>query len=85
MEEIYPKNHQEFLEWFRREEDCWDYLYKIRWPKGFVCPICDHDKGWRKRRNLIVILQPFSGQSEEIFFPHHKIYFQIERVINTPT
>lgn len=52
MEEIYPKNHQEFLKWFRREEDCWDYLYKLRWPNGFACPICNHDKGWRKRRNL---------------------------------
>ena len=53
MKEIYPKDHQEFLDWFRREEDCWDYLYKIRWPKGFICPICNHTKGWRKRRNLI--------------------------------
>lgn len=53
MEEFYPKNHQEFLEWFHKEEDCWEYLYKIRWPKGFVCPICNHDKGWRVRRNLM--------------------------------
>lgn len=53
MEEIYPKNYQEFSKWFREEEDCWDYLYKLRWPKGFVCPICNHNKGWHKRRHLI--------------------------------
>jgi len=53
MEELYPKNHPEFVKLFCNEEDCWEYLYKIRWPEGFVCPICNHGKGWRKRRNLI--------------------------------
>ena len=53
MKENYPKNYQEFLKCFRTEDECWDYLYKIRWPEGFMCPICSHNKGWRKRRRLV--------------------------------
>jgi len=52
MKEIYPRTHQELLEWFHREEDCWEYLYRLRWPEGFLCPKCNHNKAWRKRRNL---------------------------------
>lgn len=38
--EKYPKDFQEFLFQFRTDDDCWDYLFEIRWPNGFVCPIC---------------------------------------------
>ena len=30
----------EFMERFNTEEKCREYLYKIRWPEGFVCPHC---------------------------------------------
>lgn len=30
----------EFMERFRTEEQCREYLYRKRWPKGFVCPKC---------------------------------------------
>jgi transposase-like protein len=26
------------------EEDCENYLFNIRWPNGFICPRCDHEK-----------------------------------------
>lgn len=29
-----------FMERFDTEEKCREYLYKIRWPEGFVCPKC---------------------------------------------
>ena len=37
----YPRNWNEFLKWFHDERDCLDYIYKIRWPDGFVCPACN--------------------------------------------
>jgi|SRR3972149_4920816 len=49
----YPENHQEFLQWFRSDADCWDYLFKLRWPNGFICPSCLQQKGWRNCRNLM--------------------------------
>ena len=30
----------EFMEKFGTEEQCREHLYKMRWPKGFVCPKC---------------------------------------------
>ena len=51
--EQYPKNFQEFLQQFKTEEDCWDYLFEIRWPDGFQCPKCNCDKYWITEKKLI--------------------------------
>lgn len=52
MVEDYPHTHQEFLDRFQNEEDCLQYLYKLRWPKGYRCPYCNHNRAWNNRRNL---------------------------------
>jgi len=36
----YPKNWNDFLDWFGTEEACLAYLEKLRWPAVFVCPSC---------------------------------------------
>jgi len=36
--EDYPRDLQEFDARFGSEEACRDYLAKLRWPEGFVCP-----------------------------------------------
>ena len=36
----YPRNWNEFLDWFGSEESCLAYLERLRWPQGFVCPSC---------------------------------------------
>ena len=36
----YPRNWNEFLDWFGSEEACLAYLERLRWPQGFVCPSC---------------------------------------------
>lgn len=46
-----------FLEFQRRfssEEACIQAVYEIRWPRGFVCPNCEHNDGYRlsKRRTI---------------------------------
>ena len=44
----------EFLERYSTEDDCLDAIENFRWPKGFRCPNCDHDDGYRlKTRPLI--------------------------------
>ena len=36
----FPRSVVEFQQWFPNEEACVKYLYKSRWPNGFVCPTC---------------------------------------------
>ncbi|MFV0266758.1 MAG: transposase, partial [Draconibacterium sp.] len=31
---------------FQTEENCWDYLFQMRWPDGFVCPRCKSEEHW---------------------------------------
>ena len=35
----------EFLSLYGTEQQCFDALYRWRWPNGFVCPNCGHDRG----------------------------------------
>ena len=51
--EDYPRNLAEFEAWFVSEEACRDYLLRLRWPNGFVCPRCGAVRGWTSRRGLI--------------------------------
>ena len=48
----YPETLQEFDEWFPTEQACLDYLEKLRWPDGFVCPVCNGRKAWRMKTGL---------------------------------
>lgn len=36
----YPRNWEQFLDWFPNEAACLEYLERLRWPKGFICPRC---------------------------------------------
>jgi len=46
MIEDYPKSLIEFETRFNSEEFCRDYLFQLRWPNGFKCPRCGHEKSW---------------------------------------
>jgi transposase-like protein len=46
MEDAYPKTLWEFERWFKTQADCVDYLIKLRWPNGFVCPSCKNERAW---------------------------------------
>jgi transposase-like protein len=52
-QENYPKDFQEFLQQFKTEDDCWNYLFEMRWPDGFQCPKCNCDKYWITEKRLI--------------------------------
>lgn len=53
LKEKYPKDFQEFLTTFRTEEDCWNYLFEVRWSNGYICPQCGSAKYWKTERELI--------------------------------
>jgi len=37
----------ESIQQYGTEEQCFDALFKLRWPEGFKCPACGHDKSCR--------------------------------------
>ena len=39
-------NFFQFQERFQTEEQCFEYLKKLRWPDGFICPKCGHRKAY---------------------------------------
>jgi transposase-like protein len=54
MEEIYPRTVLELEDRFATEDDCRDYLGRLRWPDGFVCPRCGHHGGWPATRGRLI-------------------------------
>lgn len=42
----------EFEQQFASEEACREYLFQLRWPKGFRCPRCHHQKAWKTSEGL---------------------------------
>ena len=40
----------EFEARFASEEACRDYLSALRWPEGFRCPGCGHERAWPVRK-----------------------------------
>lgn len=42
----------EFHQRFPTEQACWDYLYQLRWPNGFVCRRCGGKKAWKNVRGV---------------------------------
>lgn len=51
MKEDYPRTLIELEQRFATEDVCRDYLTKMRWPMGFVCPDCQGKVGWVDRRH----------------------------------
>ncbi len=43
----YPRSLIAFQRRFSDEDACAQYLVSIRWPAGFCCPACGHDRAWR--------------------------------------
>ena len=52
--EDFPKNEIEFDQRFSNPKACYDYLFKQKWPNGFICKKCDHRKYWLSSRNLYI-------------------------------
>jgi hypothetical protein len=49
-----PGSLPEFEARFPDEAACARWLFEKRWPQGFRCPGCGHDKGWELDRGLLL-------------------------------
>ena len=54
MPEDYPETILELEQQFSTEESCRDYLIKLRWPNGIICPKCDMEGGWIASRGRVI-------------------------------
>jgi len=52
MNEDYPRTLLELEERFSVESACRAYLYALRWPMGFLCPVCGASEAWAMDRGL---------------------------------
>ena len=51
----YPTTWVQFLDWFHSEQACRDYLEKLRWPDGLICPKCEaSDQVARNSRGRLI-------------------------------
>jgi len=48
-----PRDLPSFLERFGTDAQCRAYLVEARWPDGFRCAGCGHDRAWSHHRRLI--------------------------------
>jgi transposase-like protein len=48
-----PATLDEFYRMFPTERRCWDYLRRMRWPRGFRCPRCKSRKAHRLRERAL--------------------------------
>ena len=48
-----PQDLPGFLERFGTDEQCRAYLVRARWPEGFRCSACGHDRAWAHKTRLI--------------------------------
>lgn len=48
----YPTTWQAFETWFPDDEACREFLARVRWPDGFVCPACEATDAWLTGRGL---------------------------------
>lgn len=48
----YPRTVLELRDQFRDELACRDYLARLRWPQGFICPRCQGRDAWLTARSL---------------------------------
>jgi hypothetical protein len=62
--EQYPKDFQEFLVQFKSDDDCWNYLFDMRWPNGYSCPKCQQEKYWITDKKLIHCVLHLSYQKK---------------------
>ena len=52
--EDYPRTLMDFEQRFATDEACRDYLFRLRWPDGFVCARCQNRAAWSSNRDLWV-------------------------------
>ena len=52
--EDFPKSEIEFDARFSDPNACYDYLFTIKWPSGFLCKKCGNNRYWLSKRHLYI-------------------------------
>jgi transposase-like protein len=52
--EDYPETLADFERRFATESACREYLFRLRWPEGFVCPRCGKKIAWTASRGVLM-------------------------------
>jgi transposase-like protein len=52
--EDFPKSEIEFDMRFLNPDACYEYLFSIKWPNGFVCSQCNNQSYWISKRQLYI-------------------------------
>ena len=52
--EDFPKSEIEFDLRFSNPSACYDYLFSLKWPNGFVCKKCKNENYWISARQLYI-------------------------------
>ena len=55
----------DFKNKFNSEEACREHLFKMRWPDGFKCPKCEHDRANTENEISIVLPDVYFEKSED--------------------
>lgn len=53
----YPRTRMEFDAMFATEQDCNDYLARLRWPASYRCPDCGNAEWWMTARRYACCTQ----------------------------
>ncbi len=50
---LYPVNVIDFQDMFPTDKACFEYLYLVKWPEGFVCPNCTYTENWKMKDHRV--------------------------------
>ena len=54
IEDDFPKSEIEFDRRFATESACYDYLFRLKWPDGFMCSKCGHQSYWISSKHIFI-------------------------------
>ena len=54
IKDDFPKSEIEFDRRFATESACYDYLFRLKWPDGFICSKCGHQSYWISSKHIYI-------------------------------
>ena len=79
MEIFKGQNILEFGEWFKTDQDCREYLSKIKWSEHYICRKCKHTKSQERKdfsRTCNICSDTESTTANTLF---HKVKFGLRK------